>query len=338
MPRRQLPRALPLVRDDGLVTRATLTDGAVDGDLADRLVRHGEWLRLAPSTYLAVAEPPTDAQLVAGALEHVGEDLVVTGLLACRAYGMVDVPDVPGIEVLIPPGTRRVSTDLIRVQQTTRMPLTWTVDGVRYAVPARALIDGARRLQDLQSVRALLLGAVCARRCTALELSEEVEAGAQRGSGLVRRAVDDALAGAWSAPEAEAAHEVGDRVRRGQLPPFLLNPVLRLGGRRVGQPDGYLPGTGVGWQVQSRRHHAEGDGFDQTLAVHDDYVAHDLTMLHVTPKRLRLLRGRWSDLLVDALAARGGRGEPAGLEVRAIAPLQRGERRRPLPPRTPDRT
>lgn len=332
MPRLHLPRALPLVQD-GLVTRAGLTGGGVGGDLADRLVRQGEWQRLAPSTYLAGNDAPTDAQLVAAAREHVGEDLVVTGLLACRAFGMVDVPDEPGIEVLIGPGSRRVSTGLIRVQQTTRMPRTWTIDGVRYAVPARALVDGARRLPDVQSARALLLGAVCARRCTALELSVEVEAGAQRGSGLVRRVVDDALAGAWSAPEAEAAHEVGDRVQAGQLPPFLLNPVLRLGSRRVGQPDGYLVGHGVGWQVQSRRHHAEGDDFEQTLAVHDGYAAHDLTMLHVTPKRLRQLRGAWPELLVQALAARGGRGEPVGLRVEPIGPLQLGERRRPLPPR-----
>ena len=110
----------------------------------------------------------------------------------------------------------------------------------------------------------------------------------------------------------------------GRLSPFLLNPVLRTSIGRVGQPDGYVVGTGVGWQVQSRRHHAGEQDFETTLAVHDAYVAHDLTMLHLTTRRLRTLGAGWVELLIDAVAARSGRGEPEGLIVEQTAPLQTG--------------
>lgn len=198
-------------------------------------------------------------------------------------------------------------------------------------MPERAVVDGARRLKDLSAVRALVLGAVCRRFCAADDLRLEVESGPRRGSGLVRRAVDDAIAGAWSAPEAEVADLVSTCVRARRLPGFMLNPTLLLGDQRIGAPDGYLLGTGVGWQVDSRRHHSSDDDFDATLAAHDGYAAYGMTMLHVTPRRLRTLRSAWVDMLVAAAQANGA-GEPAGLVVEPNGPVQNGWRRRALPP------
>lgn len=328
MPITHLPHALPLLVEQ-VVHRTSLVAAGLNHDLGDRLVREGSWLRLAPSVYLAGLGPPTDAQLVRAAALHVGPGHVVTGALACRALGLPDVPDDGTVEVLIPPGTRAVSTRHVVVHQTGRPPMTWQRGGTSYACGPRAVVDAARRATDLRTARALVLASVCTRLCTATSLSEEVEAGHSRGSGLVRRAVDDALAGAWSAPEAEAADLVRALVRAARLPPFLLNPTLTLDGVRVGAPDGYLVGTGVGWQVDSRRHHAAPDEFDATLAVHDRYAAHGLTLLHVTPRRLRLLRQHWAQLLVEAVAARRA-PEPQGLQVQPHGPLQTGPQRAPL--------
>lgn len=213
-----LPRARRLAKS-GVVTRGSLVGGGVDPSLGDRLARHGTWLRLAPSTYLMHAGPPTDGQLVEAARRHAGGEVIVTGLVACRALGMADVPDECVVEVLIPPGTRAVSTPYVVVHQTTRPPDTWTRAGAAYAMPERAVVDAARRLDDLRAVRALVLGAVCHGSVSAADLAAEVEAGPRRGSGLVRRAVDDALAGAWSAPEAEAAGFIASAVGTGRLPP-----------------------------------------------------------------------------------------------------------------------
>lgn len=326
MPKTALPRALGLV-EAGVVTRTALTAGGVNGDLGDRLVREGAWSRLAPSVYLARKGPATDAQLVEAARQHIGGPFVVTGLVACRALGVPYVPDEHVLETVIAPGTRVVGSPYLVIHQSGRDLPTWTRDRVQYAMPVRAVVDAGRRLGDLRSVRALLLGAVCRGFCSAAELAAEVEDGAQRGSALVRRASDDALAGAWSAPEAEAADLVAAAVRARRLPPFLLNPTILRHGRRVGMPDGWIPGTGVGWQVDSREHHSDDDDFDATLAVHDGFAENGLTLLHVTPRRLRQLGPAWVDLLCTAVQARPPRGaEPAGLVVQPRGPLQQGRR------------
>lgn len=331
MPKTSLPLALALARG-GVVTRSALTTGGVDDDLGDRLVREGNWTRLAPSVYLTSTDAPTDDQLVEAARAHVGPLLVVTGLVTCRALDLPYVPDERVVEVLIPPGTRAVSSPYVVVHQTGREQPTWSRAGLPYAMPARAVVDGGRRLLDLRSVRALMLGAACNGLASGQELADEVEAGAQRGSALVRRAAEDAVAGAWSAPEAEAADLVSAAVRQGRLPPFLLNPLILRGGRRVGLPDGWIPGTGVGWQMDRHQHHSSRDDFDRTLAVHDGFVENGLTLLHVTPRRLRQLGPAWVDLLCAAVEARPRVAEPADLVVEPRGPLQTGARRYRLPP------
>ncbi|MGI8537100.1 MAG: hypothetical protein ACR2K2_11515 [Mycobacteriales bacterium] len=333
MPKTVLASAVSLA-SGGVVTRAALVAGGVHARFGDRMVRAGAWCRLAPSIYLTGAGPPTDAQLVQAARHHAGEDVIVTGLVACRALELIDVPAEHVVEVLVEPGTRSVSGAYIVIHQSRRPPQTWTSGGLRYAMPERAVVDAARRLGDLRAVRALVLSAVCQGAVGADDLRGELDAGPRRGSGLARRAIDDAIAGAWSAPEAETAELVCAAVRDGRLPPFLLNATLLAGGCRIGQPDGYLVGAGVGWQVDSRRHHSSDEDFDTTLAVHDTYAAYGLTMLHVTPRRLRRLGAAWVDVLVDAVQARraAGHGEPPGLLIRPEGPLQSGYRRRALPP------
>jgi len=174
-------------------------------------------------------------------------------------------------------------------------------------------VDTCRGLADLREVRALLLVAVAARRCGVDELRSELDAGSRHGRALCRRALCDAERGAWSAPEAEVADVVG----AARLPPSLLNPTLVLDGAIVGQPDGWFPGLGLGWEVESRRHHAEDDTFDATLARHDHFAAHGLQLLHVTPRRARALGSRYADVLAAAVAARrtAALPEPTGLMV-----------------------
>lgn len=326
---------LPLTESAArVVTRAQLVAAGHDRTYGDRQVRAGRWSRLAPSVWLTRTGPPDDAQLVVAARAHAGPDAVVTGLVACRALRLVDVPDEPLVEVLVPPRSRAVSTPHVLVHQTRRPPETWTRDGAAYATAVRAVVDGARRAGDLRTARALVLGAVSGRRCTAGELSEEVEAGPQQGSGLVRRAVDDALAGAWSAPEAEAADHVRPLVVGGRLPRFLLNPLLLAGPVRIGRPDGWLVGTTVAWQVDSLRHHgSDDDDFDRTLAVHDDFAAYGFTVLHVTPRRLRLVRQHWAEGLVASVEAARDHRLPRDLRVEPSGPVQSGPLRRPLDPR-----
>ena len=308
--------AAAALAEDGLLTRAQLARARLSADVADRMARQHRWRRLAPSVWLTSSEPPADRQLVRAALLHAGPDAVVTGTLACRALGLAYAPADGTVEVLVPPGRRRTSSAYVRVQQTTAPVPWWTSGDVRLALPDRAVVDAARRLADLRRVRALVAEATD-RLCTVDGLAACLEQGPSAGSAVVRRALRDLALGARSAPEAELADVARAAVRDGLLPPFLLNPTLLLDGRVLGLPDGWFPGLGLGWEVDSRLHHAEEGDFDRTLARHDRFARHGLVLLHVTPRRLRLLGPQYVDVLVEAVAARrlSGQPEPKGLVV-----------------------
>lgn len=324
MPKRHRPAAAELAQD-GLLTREVLQDARLNPCHGDRLAREGQAVRVAPSTYL-LSDAPDDAQLIAAAQAHAGHDLVVTGLVACRLLGMGSAPEQGQVEVLVPAARQRVSTPYVRVQPTTRPPGYWLVDGVRVAEPHRAVVDAALRLRSLQEVRALVLGAVTQRWCSHAGLGTELAARARNGTALTRRALRDAALGAWSAPEAELADVVAGDAR---LPRFLLNPTLLVDGNLVGQPDGWFTGVGLGWEVDSRQHHAQDGDFDRTLARHDRFAAHGLQLLHVTPRRARLLGAAYADVLAASVAARlrAAQPEPRGLVVRPHDAVQRPLRR-----------
>jgi hypothetical protein len=263
---------------------------------------------------------------MAAARAFAGEDLVVTGLLACRLLGL-EVPDDGAVDVLVGAARRRVSSSRIRVHSCHRLPRFWLHgSGARIADPHRAVVDAACRLTRLQDVRALVCAAVRLRWCGIDELHAELAARARNGTGLCRRAVRDAEAGAWSAPEAEVADVVAaDR----RLPRFLLNPTLLVNGIVVGQPDGWFVGLGLGWEVDSRQFHSGDDDFDATLARHDRFGSHGLQLLHITPRRARRLGAAYSDVLAATVAARrlAAHPEPPGLVVRPYDPRARVVRR-----------
>lgn len=317
MPKRHVPPATPLL------TRAALRSAGLNTDLGDRLVREGRARRLAPSTWRLGPGAVSDDELLHAAAQHAGVDLAVTGFLALRLLGLADVPDDGAVDVLVPAARRRVSTPYVRVHSTHRMPPTWLhTSGVRIADPHRAVVDAGCRMTGLRDVRALVLGTICQRWCGVDGLHAELAARARNGTALVRRALRDAEAGALSAPEAELAAVAAADPR---LPRFLLNPTLLLHGRVLGSPDGWFVGLGLGWEVESRRHHAQDDAFDRTLSRHDRFGRHGLQLLHVTPKRMRLLGAAYADVLASAVQARrtAGQPEPTGLEVRPYDPGQR---------------
>lgn len=318
MPKQHLPAA-QRIAVDGLLTRRALTDAQLNPHLGSRVIRERGGLLMAPATYL-LATAAADDQLIAAAREHAGDDLVVTGLMACRLLGITDAHDDGAVDVLVPDGRRRVSTAYVRVHPTVRPPRTWRhCSGALVAGPHRAVVDAARRLDSLQDVRALVLSALRLRWCGLDELRAELAQHPRNGTAHLRRALRDWERGAWSAPEAEVADVAA---ADGRLPRFLLNATLLVGGVRVGMPDGWFVGLGLGWEVDSRLFHSDDDGFDRTLARHDAFGAHGLQLLHVTPRRARQLGARYADLLAAAVEARrtAAQPEPPGLQIRPFDP------------------
>lgn len=315
---------------DGVVHRRHLEAAGVADALGDRRVRRGEWQRLAPSLWLTGTDPATDRQLVRAAFEHAGHDCVVTGLLACRALGLPYAPADGFIDALVPAHRRRSGSGVVRVMPTERMPVPpWSLGPVGMASAERSVVDAARRLDDLRSVRALVLAALQSGRCGLTEVIAEVAAGPSAGSALMRRAVADFVRGAWSAPEAEVADVALPALAAAGFREVLLNPSVFIDGQFLCLVDGWITGLGIAWEVDSREHHGDGD----TLARHTAAARHGALLMHVTPRRFRAAPGLWTAELVETAVARGrlSMPEPAGLVVvpadlwaRQRARLQRG--------------
>ena len=96
----------------------------------------------------------------------------------------------------------------------------------------------------------------------------------------------DAERGAWSRPEAECLSLL-------RSSPVLPEPVpnARLAdahGQRLPSPDAWFPGVGLAVQVHSRRHHAEGKDFDDTVATDSMLTTAGAVVIGVTPRQLRM--------------------------------------------------
>ena len=147
------------------------------------------------------------------------------------------------------------------------------------------------------------------------DLLAEADAGQAHGRALLRRALDDWHRGARSAPEAEAADALRGLPRSAGVPPFVLNPWLLVGGRLLGRPDGYVPGLGLGWEVDSLRHHGSSQNLADTLGRHDDFAGAGIELVHVVPAVLRRDPGAWARAFgarARLRAAQGG-ADPQGL-------------------------
>lgn len=299
-------------------TRAALVAAGQGAGTGDARVRAGAWVRAAPSTYLLPGAQLTDRCRAACA--HAGDGAVVTGWAACRLLRLPYVDDGGAVPVLVPAARQRVSTAHVRVLPTTCPPRWWRHPcGLRVAEPARAVVDAARALPDLQRVRALVLGASSLVPVPAMRA--QLHDGARRGRALLTRALDDAESGAASCPEAEVADLLTVSVRARRLPGFLLNPDVLVDGVFLGRPDGWLLGLALGWEVDSREFHAGEGAFEATLARSDSFLARGIPLLHVTPRRLRDRRAPWERVVEAAAAARAGLPEPPGLLVRLRGPV-----------------
>lgn len=312
-----------------LVTATALRAAGLDPDIARRAAARGIWTEVLPGAWLRAAVEPTPAQREAAALELAPAGTLLSGAGACRHYDMRDVPGDGRPCLLVAAESRLDLGKSVVVLRTKRVPPSYVMNGVRVAEPGRAVIDAARLSSSLQEARALVLAAVADGWCDEPSLRAELDAGPRRGSGRCRIALDDAAGGARSAPEAELAEEACAAVRRGELPPFLLNPQLLLDGVPLITPDLYVPGLGLGSEMDSVRHHGSADDLEATLVRHDRAWRAGIELLHVTPTHFRRDRRGFVAQLSSRVSDRRGleHPEPPGLTVVAAGPLLPVDRR-----------
>jgi hypothetical protein len=268
-----------------------------------------------------------DAVVRAQVADHVGgPQSVISGAAAARFSGMRWIPEYLGdVLVLIPTHRRRRSRGFVLVQRTQALHEIgcWRHQGLTIAGPARAAVDTGRQIsritmmseaQQLRDVRGVVLGAVLDGRCTPEELLSVLGTGSIRHSRLVRRACLDAARGALSPPEAEM---VEDALQFGV--PFYANVEVWIHGKFLGIVDGWLVGTGVGWESDSESEHGETGRLDATISRGESFRLAGAHLAHVSPARYRKEGRQWwlREPFAEVRRRQSqGLGDPPGLELR----------------------
>ena len=214
----------------------------------------------------------------------VRHDAVVTGFQAARLYQLRAGPDPQFVHLLIPDKYRVLSSGFVVVERTMHFPQVFFRDGVPLASPARAVLDGVRRVRDLDPVRALLIESVQSGLTNMTELRRELDMGTKRGTALPRRVLNEIDLGVRSVAEADAMeiwHSAG-------LPTPHRNAVIvDAAGDYVGMPDTWCDEVGLAWEIDSNEFHYSKDAYAKTLARNSRYAAVGISVVQTLPSRLR---------------------------------------------------
>jgi hypothetical protein len=278
---------LPVVRSQrGIVHRHQLySHGVTRSTLRAALGRR--WTAVLPGVVALFTGGLDSDQRMWAAVLYAGEDAVLTGIEAARRHGLRDLPP-PGVHAFLVPERRSARrAGFVVVKPTVRHDAAArVVHGVLTASPARAVVDAAEAISEPTDVLAVVLQVTQQRLATLATLRHELERAPTRGSAALRQAVIEAERGAWSRPEADCLALL-------RSSPVLPQPIpnARLAdahGQRLPSPDAWFPGVGLAVQVHSRRHHAEGEDFDNTVATDSMLTTAGAVVIGVTPRQLRL--------------------------------------------------
>jgi hypothetical protein len=319
--------AAVLARQQHVITSRQIVDAGCDSELATREVVAGRWQRPAFGIYFAFAGAPSLLQRAWCAQLIGGQSSRVSGPLACQLLGIADASGGAAV-VLVSKDCQRTGSNGCVVRRTSRLPDVADRNGLRLVGAARAVVDAARHSPGLREVRAVVCAALNGKHATYDELLAELHAEPRPGLALLRRALRDWADGARSAPEAEVADALREQVHRRAMPPFLLNPEIHEGPVLLGALDVYVPGRSLGAEVDSVRHHGAEDSLDATLTRHAVMTRAGLELEHVTPTRFRRSAAAWAATFAALAEQRRGRGDPSGLRIEPVGPLQDGRGRR----------
>lgn len=233
---------------DGVAARAKLVALGLSHSWISRKCRQdGPWQRPIPGVILFSNTTPTSRQLLRIALTHAGPDAMLTGVQAARLYGVRKLPPEQRAHTLIPHRSKVATWGLAIVERTIHLPEPTELEGLPVAPLARALIDAARRMDDLASVRRMIHDAVHRGLCTPEELRAELAQASTIGSALPRLVIGALQDGVQSAVEQWARTVIG----RSGLPTPEWKAELRTPeGQILGIAEAWWPQVGVAMQVR----------------------------------------------------------------------------------------
>jgi len=309
----------------------------------------GSWQHLLPGVYLLHQAPPSGQERLYGALLYAGRppvssrrtppepsdagfgEAMVTGLAALALHGFAAAPDLEAlhrIDILVPRTRRLRSTRFVEVVRAAALPAPVRLAGVPVAPVERALADAVAELGDAEDVTRLLTEAVRAGHSEPAAVVRELSAAELLGRPAVVGAVEALLAEGRAVAEAR----LYAMVREHGLPEPLWNVHLRLpGGPELGGVDAYWPDQAVAVELdtraprfsapdEGRRYgnrvpaHTEEPQWSAYAAKRDHLERLGVTVVHLTPRKLREAMDQQATVVRTALMAADDR-EPAAYLV-----------------------
>lgn len=274
-----------LSRQDGVVTRAQLLENGTSY-AAVRWNAGRKWRVLLPQVYGIYREQPSARQHQIAALLWAGPRSVLAGPTAARLHGVLSADPRQRVHVVVPAPQRSRSHGFAQVRRTLiHDPDGITRGAIRLSSPARAAVDAARVARTADERAAILIEAVQRRLASVDDLHEWVLRLRPRDAVSLHGPLERAAAGAWSVPEAEVLDLVATS---NVLSTPWANPTLvDVEGEALTTPDVWFDDVAFAVMVHSKRHHSEGDQWDDTVDRDGGLVAAGVVVAGITPHRVR---------------------------------------------------
>jgi hypothetical protein len=270
---------------DRVISRAELVQlGVSERMVSARCRPSGSWTRLLPGIVMLHTGTPTWRQRIAAAVRYAGPSAVLTGIVGAWLLGLRRLPAIEEIHVLVPADRRRQSQRGLTIERTTRLPKPTYHVGFPVAPTSRTLIDGVRRIPDVDQIRAFLSEAVQRQAVTPADLQAELDAGSGRGTAIPRMVLQELTDGVWSPAESWARRIA----LRSRLPAPLWNVGLSSEtGAFLGIPDAWFDDVALAWEIDSYEFHLSLQSYARALAKHARFTAAGIVVVHILPSRLR---------------------------------------------------
>ncbi|MFI5665187.1 hypothetical protein [Streptomyces sp. NPDC051704] len=287
--------------------------GITASEAADR-----PWQEVLPGVFLLHPGTATSEERLHAALLYAGRrggEAMITGLAALALYRFGSAPALLAltqIDVLVPHTRRLRSVDAVRIVRTHTPPSPQQVTGVPVAPVARALADAVAQLSDAGTVRRLLSEAVRGGHCEPSAVVRELTVARL----LNRPHVVDAVESLLAEGRAIAEDRLYQLVRGHELPEPVWNVDLRLpGGPHLGGVDAYWPDQAVAVEIDTRApRQGEDEQFSEAVHKRETLERLGVTVLHITPRKLRDWPEQQAAVVRTALTASADR-EPAAYLV-----------------------
>ncbi|WP_210589913.1 hypothetical protein [Streptomyces sp. GESEQ-35] len=310
--------------------------GVSAADANDQCRPGGSWQQILPGVFLLHPGPPTSEERLHAVLMYAAREsspgvptqpgaddphrpvyaeVMITGMAALTLHGFVSAPPLLSLEkidVLVPRLRRLRSTGPARIVRTAALPTPQPVTGVPVAPVPRALADAVSDLADAGAVRRLLTEAVRGGHCEPASVVRELN----NAKLLSRPHVVDAVDSLLAEGRAIAEDRLYRMVREFGLPDPVWNVDLRLpGGPHLGGLDAYWPEQAVAVELDTRAPRQDEDALWSEYARKREHLERlGITVVHITPKKLRDSMAQQATVVRTALMAAADR-DPAAYVV-----------------------